>query len=80
MLESIATKGYVKKENMTPKQFYDNLQWLKAAALVRRELTIKPKYREHDGNYYEITSLGKLVYLAIKDIRKATARYAALRA
>jgi len=48
--------------------------------MVRRKLTIKQKDREHEGNYYEITSLGKLVYLAIKDIRKAAARYAALRA
>jgi DNA-binding PadR family transcriptional regulator len=80
MLESIATEGYVKKENMTPKQFYGNLQRLKAAGLVRRRLTIKLNDRENDCNYYEITSLGKLVYLAIQDIRKAAARYGALRA
>ena len=80
MLESLATEGLIKKENMTPKQFYDNLQRLKAAGLVRRKIMAKPKDREHDGNYYEITSLGKLVYLAIKDIRKAAARYGALRA
>ena len=48
--------------------------------MVRRKLTIKQKDREHEGNYYEITSLGKLVYLAIQDIRKAAARYGALRA
>jgi hypothetical protein len=80
MLESIATEGYVKKENMTSKQFYGNSQRLKAAGLVRRKLTVKLRDMERDGNYYEITSLGKLVYLAIKDIRKAAARNGALRA
>jgi DNA-binding PadR family transcriptional regulator len=79
MLECMATEGHMKKENMTPKQFYDNLQRLKAAGLVRRKIMAKPKDREHDGNYYEITSLGKLVYLAIKDIRKAAARSTALK-
>ena len=65
---------------MTSKQFYGNSQRLKAAGLVRRKLTVKLRDMERDGNYYEITSLGKLVYLAIKDIRKAAARNGALRA